>query len=81
MKSELENQASEIRGELWQLSAALRGLGMAIGTIAEEREELSVSFTHDQDMSCLIGVLGRYTDRLAHDLDAALTTTQREETD
>ena len=73
MKNDLENQASEIRGELWHLSAALRGLGMAMGTIAEERAELSVSLTHDEDMGYLVRVLGRYTDRLAHDLDAALS--------
>ena len=72
MKNDLENQASEIRGELWHLSAALRGLCMAMGTIAEEREELSVSFTHDEDMGYLVLVLSRYAERLATDLDAVL---------
>lgn len=72
MNTTQKDQAREIEGELCMLGGALRGLGMAMGTIAEERDELSVSFTHDEDMGYLVLVLSRYAERLATDLDAVL---------
>ena len=71
MNKTKDMRANGVRYEMSILGGALRGLGLCMGTVAMERNELSISRHHDEEMAYIVECLGRYAERLSAELDVA----------